>query len=140
MVSELFSKLEFAKNLSVGISREGLPLSEAVSADRGQAAWVLLINDSDQCLGHSEGSVVKADIGHFALLIKTFVIETKLGFCNFIACNPLKCPLGGDKLSKKTNFSDTIGCRGSDQNQTVSQTEFIQWIDCTELLSKGNIE
>ena len=37
---------------------------------------VLLINDSDQCLGHGGGSVVKADIGHFTLLIKTFVIET----------------------------------------------------------------
>lgn len=58
-----------------GISREGLPLSEAVSAGRGQAAWVLLINDSDQCLGHGEGTIVKADIGHFTLLIKLLLLK-----------------------------------------------------------------
>lgn len=75
MLSGLFSKLELAKNQLVGISREGLPLSWAVSADRGQAALVLLINDSDQYLGHSEGTVVKADIGHFALLIKLLLLK-----------------------------------------------------------------
>lgn len=75
MLSGLFSKLELAKNLLFSISREGLPLSWAVSADRGQAALVLLINDSDQCLGHSEGTVVKADIGHFALLIKLLLLK-----------------------------------------------------------------
>lgn len=41
-------------NLLVCISRENLPLSEADIADRGQEAWVLLINDSDQCLGHGD--------------------------------------------------------------------------------------
>lgn len=59
----------------VGKSREGLSLSEAVSADRGQAAWVLLTIDSDQCLGHSEGTIVKADIGHFTLLIKLLLLK-----------------------------------------------------------------
>lgn len=64
-----------AKNLLAGMSREGLPLSEAISADRGQAAWILLIYDSDQCLGHDEGTVVKADIGHFTLLIKLLLLK-----------------------------------------------------------------
>lgn len=63
-----------AKNLLVYLSREIL-LSEADIADRGQEAWVLLINDSDQCLGHGEGTVVKADIGHFTLLIKLLLLK-----------------------------------------------------------------
>lgn len=47
----------------------------AVSADGGSAAWGLLIIDSDQCLGHSDGTVVKADIGHFTLLIKLLLLK-----------------------------------------------------------------
>lgn len=61
---------------SIGLSRESLTLSGAIRADRGQAAWVLLINDSDQCLGHGEGTVVKADIGHFTLLIKLLLLKS----------------------------------------------------------------
>lgn len=51
-----------------------LSISEAISTDRGQAPWVLL-NDSDECLGHSEGKVVKAEIGHFTLLIKLLLLK-----------------------------------------------------------------
>lgn len=72
MLSELFSKLELvskAKSLLVGVSREGLPLSE------GGQHGSCLSNDSDQCLGHVEGTLVKADIGHFTLLIKLLLLK-----------------------------------------------------------------
>lgn len=98
MLSELFSKLELvskAKSLLVGVSREGLPLSG------GGQHGSCLSNDSDQCLGHVEGTVVKADIGHFTLLIKTFVIETNQQVSHFLACNTPTCPLGGDKLPQR---------------------------------------
>lgn len=47
----------------------------AVSADGGLAAWGLLIIDSDQCLGHSDGTVVKADKSHFTLLINLLLLK-----------------------------------------------------------------
>lgn len=47
----------------------------AVSADSGSAAWGLLIIDSDQCLGHSDGTVVKADKSHFTLLINLLLLK-----------------------------------------------------------------
>ena len=91
------------------MSREGLPLSEVISVDRGQAAWVLLINDSDQCLGHGEGTIVKADIGHFTLLIKTFVIKTSHSLFDFLTCKIQNCPLGGDKPSKEKLVLTHVG-------------------------------
>lgn len=39
------------------------------------AAWGLLIIDSDQCLGHSDGTVVKADKSHFTLLINLLLLK-----------------------------------------------------------------
>lgn len=51
------------------------PLSEAISADRWQAARVSLSNEANECLGHSEGTVVKADIAHFTLLIKLLLLK-----------------------------------------------------------------
>ncbi len=59
MLYELFSKSDVGlqKNLLVATRREDLPLSEAVSADGGQAAWVLLVDiDSNQCLGRRYSS------------------------------------------------------------------------------------
>lgn len=35
----------------------------------------LLIIDSDQCLGHSDGTVVKADKSHFTLLINLLLLK-----------------------------------------------------------------
>lgn len=94
------------------VSREGIPPSK----DRGHAALVLLVNDCDQCLRHSKGTLVKADKGHFTLLIKTtFVIETKHLVCNsfsfyyhylIFACEVLRCPLDGDKLSNCCTLTD----------------------------------
>lgn len=35
----------------------------------------MLFDDSDQCLGDGEGTIVKADIGHFTLLIKLLLLK-----------------------------------------------------------------
>ena len=70
MLSELFSKMELFSKESVGWCEQ-----RGSCADRGRAAWVLHITGSGQCLGHGEGTVVKADIGHFTLLIKLLLLK-----------------------------------------------------------------
>lgn len=68
----LYSKLELVKNQL--IKGRGAPtLSEARSAETGQSASIWLI--SHQCLGHSEATIVKANIGHFTLLIKLLLLK-----------------------------------------------------------------
>lgn len=70
----LYSKLELVKNQL--IKGRGAPaLSEARSAETGQSAWIWLISHYDQCLGHSEATIVKANIGHFTLLIKLLLLK-----------------------------------------------------------------
>lgn len=127
MLSELFSKLELVSKECVGMSTEGLPLSGAISADRGQAAWVLLI-DSDQCLGHGEGTVVKADIGHFTLLIKLLLLKV-IDVSDFFTRDLLKCPLGGDKSPKDRTL--TFCCFGSARNQGLNQRQIMRSNDGT---------
>lgn len=73
-IHTLYSKLELVKNQS--IKGRGAPaLSEARSAETGQSAWIWLISHYDQCLGHSEATIVKANIGHFTLLIKLLLLK-----------------------------------------------------------------
>lgn len=69
MLSELLSRLQVVSKEAVGISREHLSLLGS-QADRAQ-----LIKYSDHCLWQAEGTVVKADIGHFTLLIKLLLLK-----------------------------------------------------------------
>lgn len=61
-------------------SREGLALSEALGSD-GAGSMARAYNDSDPCVGHAEGTVVEADVGHFTLLIN-FCYENQLSVWN----------------------------------------------------------
>lgn len=70
---DYFQWRELVRNQLVGIQSRSH--SAAVSADSGSAAWGLLIIDSDQCLGHSDGTVVKADKSHFTLLINLLLLK-----------------------------------------------------------------
>lgn len=47
-------KDELTEELLVGQSQEGLPLSGAQKADTGGTAWVRIVDDSHQCLGHNK--------------------------------------------------------------------------------------
>lgn len=76
-----FGRRELVRIQLVGISSRSHPA--AVGADGGSAAWGLLIIDSGQCLGQSDGTVVKADKKSFYIVNKSFVIETYSFSCRF---------------------------------------------------------